>query len=62
MYNPENIFTSQDGGGAGNTWPNGYTQAEKMSEDIMDMVDREADNSDSLEVIQKKKGFRSDVV
>ncbi|KAI8646488.1 tubulin gamma chain [Parasitella parasitica] len=49
LYNPENIFTSKDGGGAGNIWPNGYTQAEKMSEDIMDMVDREADNSDSLE-------------
>ncbi|KAI8876629.1 tubulin gamma chain [Backusella circina FSU 941] len=49
LYNPENIFTSKDGGGAGNIWPIGYSQAEKMSEDIMDMVDREADNSDSLE-------------
>lgn len=49
LYNPENIFTSDDGGGAGNTWPNGYFQAEKHFEDIMDMVDREADNSDSLE-------------
>jgi tubulin gamma len=49
LYNPENIFTSKDGGGAGNFWPIGYSQAEKMSEDIMDMVDREADNSDSLE-------------
>ncbi|KAI9483480.1 MAG: tubulin gamma chain [Benjaminiella poitrasii] len=49
LYNPENIFTSQEGGGAGNTWPNGYSQGEKWAEDIMDMVDREADNSDSLE-------------
>ncbi|KAG0750462.1 hypothetical protein G6F57_002855 [Rhizopus arrhizus] len=49
LYNPENIFTSSEGGGAGNTWPNGYSQGEKMCEDIMDMVDREADNSDSLE-------------
>ncbi|CAO3631755.1 unnamed protein product [Mucor hiemalis] len=49
LYNPENIFTSKDGGGAGNTWPNGYSQGERMCEDIMDMVDREADNSDSLE-------------
>ncbi|KAI9246774.1 tubulin gamma chain [Sporodiniella umbellata] len=49
LYNPENIFTSSDGGGAGNTWPNGHSQGEKFSDDIMDMVDREADNSDSLE-------------
>lgn len=51
LYNPENIFTTSDGGGAGNTWPNGYSQGEKFSDDIMDMVDREADNSDSLEVM-----------
>ncbi|KAI8973242.1 tubulin gamma chain [Mycotypha africana] len=49
LYNPENIYTSKDGGGAGNTWPNGYTQGERMCEDILEMVDREADNSDSLE-------------
>ncbi|KAI8992250.1 tubulin gamma chain [Pilobolus umbonatus] len=49
LYNPENIFTSKDGSGAGNIWPLGYSQGEKMCEDIMDMVDREADNSDSLE-------------
>ncbi|KAI8327456.1 tubulin gamma chain, partial [Blakeslea trispora] len=49
LYNPENIYTSEDGGGAGNTWPNGYSQGEKVTEDIIDMVDREADNSDSLE-------------
>jgi tubulin gamma len=50
LYNPENIFVSNDGGGAGNIWAQGYAQGEKISEEIMDMVDREADGSDSLEV------------
>jgi len=49
LYNPENIFCSKDGGGAGNNWANGYTQGEKVYEDIIDMIDREADGSDSLE-------------
>lgn len=29
LYNPENIFVSKDGGGAGNNWASGYAQAEK---------------------------------
>ncbi|KAI7865659.1 tubulin gamma chain [Spinellus fusiger] len=49
LYNPENIYVSKDGGGAGNIWSNGYAQGEKICEDIIDMVDREADGSDSLE-------------
>lgn len=39
-----------DGGGAGNNWAAGYAQAEKIGEDIIEMIDREADGSDSLEV------------
>ena len=50
LYNPENIFMSQDGGGAGNNWAQGYAAGEKLYEDIMEMVDREAEGSDSLEV------------
>jgi len=49
LYNPENIFLSEHGGGAGNNWASGYGQADKSIEDIMEMVDREADGSDSLE-------------
>merc|ERR1719324_133272 len=49
LYNPENIFISKDGGGAGNNWAKGYTGAEKVQEEIFDMIDREADGSDSLE-------------
>ncbi len=49
LYNPENIFVGQEGGGAGNNWASGYSQAEKLHEELMEMFDREADNSDSLE-------------
>ncbi|KAI0005856.1 gamma tubulin [Russula compacta] len=49
LYNPENIFMSQDGGGAGNNWAQGYATGEKLYEDIIEMVDREAEGSDSLE-------------
>mmetsp|Transcript_27366 Transcript_27366/g.44541 ORF Transcript_27366/g.44541 Transcript_27366/m.44541 type:complete len:454 (-) Transcript_27366:213-1574(-) len=49
LYNPENIYISPEGGGAGNNWASGYAQAEKVQEDVMDMIDREADGSDSLE-------------
>ncbi|CAL8174581.1 unnamed protein product [Prunus armeniaca] len=37
------------GGGAGNNWASGYDQGEGVEEAIMDMIDREANGSDSLE-------------
>lgn len=49
LYNPENIFLSKEGGGAGNNWAKGYGNAEKVQDEIFDIVDREADGSDSLE-------------
>ncbi|CAL9756241.1 unnamed protein product [Musa acuminata subsp. burmannicoides] len=49
LYNHENIFASEHGGDAGNNWASGYHQGEQVVDDIMDMVDREADGSDSLE-------------
>jgi len=49
LFNPENIFLSEHGGGAGNNWASGYGQCDKSIEEIMEMVDREADGSDSLE-------------
>lgn len=49
FFNQENIFISKEGGGAGNAWSTGYSQAEKVEEEIMDMIEREADGSDSLE-------------
>ena len=36
--------------GAGNNWATGYAKGESVQEEIFDMIDREADGSDSLEV------------
>ena len=47
LYNPENFFHDKDG--AGNNWAKGYGYAEKKEEEIFDMVEREAEGSDSLE-------------
>lgn len=49
LFNAENVYLSKDGGGAGNNWASGYTSGTKIYEDIIEMIDREADNSDSLE-------------
>lgn len=40
----------KDGVGAANNWGDGYQSGEAVYEDIMEMIDREADGSDSLEV------------
>jgi hypothetical protein len=40
----------KEGTGAGNNWAAGYSMGEQVNEDVMDMIDREADGSDSLEV------------
>jgi len=49
LYNPENVYVSEEGGGAGNNWSVGFSKAEAVHEELMEMIDREADNSDSLE-------------
>lgn len=49
LFNPENLFVAEDGGGAGNNWASGYRQGEEHYEQVLDMIDRESDNSDSLE-------------
>ena len=49
FYNPENFFISKEGSGAGNCWATGYANAEHVEDEIMDMIEREADGSDSLE-------------
>lgn len=49
LYNPENIYLDKEGGGAGNNWAKGYGAGQEKHEDLMDIIDREADNSDSLE-------------
>ena len=49
LFNPENFYVSPEGGGAGNNWASGYYQASTVHDTLMDMIDREADGSDSLE-------------
>jgi len=49
LYNPENFYIAQHGGGAGNNWANGYCEGELCQDEILEMIDREADGSDSLE-------------
>ena len=49
LFNPENVFIAQDGGGAGNNWASGYRQGQYHVDAVLDMMDRESDNSDSLE-------------
>jgi len=29
LYNPENVYVSKDGGGAGNNWAQGYCQVSR---------------------------------
>ena len=38
LFNPENVFLSDHGGGAGNNWASGYSQGEGVQEDILDMI------------------------
>lgn len=49
LYNPENIYLSKHGGGAGNNWASGYSQGERLHEEVFDIIDREAEGSDCLE-------------
>jgi tubulin gamma len=58
IYNPENFYVHKDGMGAANNWGDGYQNGEAIYEDIMEMIDREADGSDSLEVCISLLGYR----
>jgi tubulin gamma len=49
LYNQENFFVAKEGGGAGNNWASGYRQGSEHEDHVMEMIDREADGSDSLE-------------
>ncbi|KAI9717628.1 MAG: hypothetical protein M1812_004573 [Candelaria pacifica] len=56
IYNPENFYIGKDGIGAGNNWAAGHAAGETVQEEVFDMIDREADGSDSLEV-RTYRGF-----
>jgi tubulin gamma len=48
LFARENVFLSNEGGGAGNNWAHGYGQGEECKEAIMDMLQREAEGSEFL--------------
>lgn len=50
IYNNENIFVEREGGGAGNNWAKGYAAGDRVYEEVLEMVDREVEGSESLEV------------
>jgi tubulin gamma len=54
LYNPENIYLSADGGGAGNNWAYGYCQGKRIQDEVLDMLDREADSTDNFQVIHNE--------
>ncbi|CUG77485.1 gamma tubulin, putative [Bodo saltans] len=49
LFNPENVFIHPNGGGAGNNWAHGYELGGEVQESLFEMIEREAENSDSLE-------------
>lgn len=48
LYNPENVFVAQHGGGAGNNWCSGFSQGKKLNDEVFDIIDREAEGSEGL--------------
>ena len=45
------MFIGSQGSGAANNWAAGYAAGDSVQEEIFDMIDREVDGSDSLEVL-----------
>jgi len=52
VFNPENIYIDSSGGGAGNNWATGHAKADKIGEDLHNILAREAEACDSLEAFQ----------
>lgn len=45
----ENIFVDSIGGGAGNNWAHGYSRGRELQNDILDMIQREAEACDDMD-------------
>lgn len=52
MFNPRNVHLASDGGGAGNIWAQGFQYGQQHEEELIELMDREIDNCDSLELFQ----------
>ncbi|KAI5169463.1 tubulin gamma [Pancytospora epiphaga] len=49
FFNSDNVFVSNEGGGAGNNWAHGYYAANKVREDISEVIQREVEGCDAVE-------------
>ncbi|WUR04036.1 tubulin gamma chain (TBG) [Vairimorpha necatrix] len=49
LFNRENIFMPNEGGGAGNNWAHGFFVGQKHKEEALEIVRREAEGCDALE-------------
>lgn len=43
-------YVPKEGTGAGNNWGVGYSQSDKYSDDLLDIITREAEDCDNFEV------------
>jgi tubulin gamma len=44
LFNPENFYISEHGGGAGNNWASGFEQGSKISEKVNELFASPVDN------------------
>jgi tubulin gamma len=50
IYNCENIFVPSEGSGAGNNWAIGHASGQRNMDSLIELIDREVDNTDRLQV------------
>lgn len=48
MFNQRNIHLSEQGNGAANNWQHGYTYGSQHEEELLSIIDREADKCDNI--------------
>lgn len=52
MFNSRNIYLSEQGNGAANNWQNGYTYGLQYQEELINLIDREADKCENVSNFQ----------
>lgn len=62
LFNPENIFISKEGGGAGNNWASGFTQGEQVQETLLDMIGRDSPRYSTTPHTALLRAFASDSI
>lgn len=49
IFNRENVYVSNEGGGAGNNWAHGFYVGKKAKDEVIEIIQREAEASELLE-------------